>query len=146
MRTKNVNCDYCDKRYQAPAKSSGPYYCNTICQQMRQQSNKLDVILSTDRKYTNIEDSEEWANLSNTRALSEVDKIRLGAEAIQAEARKRNLQAMDSSGYATEHKTVYDFNGEVFGQYAMKDYQAKLQDILITKQKLRLDLQRLCEE
>ncbi len=146
MRTKNTNCDYCGKQLEVKATSNGPHYCTTMCEQMRKESEGLDIILSTDHRYTDIEDLEEWANLTNTKALNEEDKIRLEAEAIQAEARKRNLQAMNSSGYATEHKTVYDFNGEVFGQYAMKDYQAKLQHTMITKQKLRSDLQRLCEE
>ena len=146
MKQKKVICEYCGDPIDVHVKSEGPHYCGFGCEQMRKESSKLNTILSTDRRYTNIEEMEGWGELSITTALSQEDLMRKEAEAVNAKAREANLKSMNHGSKNIETKTVYDFNGEVFGQYAMKDYQAKLQHTMITKQRLRLDLKRLCEE
>lgn len=143
MKQKKVICEYCGDPIDVHVKSEGPHYCGFGCEQMRKESSKLNTILSTDRRYTNIEEMEGWGELSITTALSQEDLMRKEAEAVNAKARETNLKSMNHGSKIIETKTVYDFNGEVFGCYEIQDYRDKLSQTRIERQIIRNEIKKM---
>lgn len=143
MKQKKVICEYCGDPIDVHVKSEGPHYCGFGCEQMRKESSKLNTILSTDRRYTNIEEMEGWGELSITTALSQEDLMRKEAEAVNAKAREANLKSMNHGSKNIETKTVYDFNGEVFGCYEIQDYRDKLSQTRIERQIIRNEIKKM---
>ena len=147
MRQKTVTCEYCEAELGVRATSTGPFYCNDVCEQMRKASKDIKKTLSIDRNYVDTDDDPMWAELSITTALSEEDKLRAERDAAIEAARKKNRESQRAAASAAVGNTtvVYKFSGEVYRYYEQKEYLDKREDCFIKKRLLRKSLQSLLD-